>query len=93
MSHRSSVFFNYKKNKAWAENLHIVMQLGLTMVGCILLCLYIGYKLDNWLETKGIFTTIFILFGIIGGANTAYRQILEITESDKDITGDSSKNG
>ena len=73
------MFFDYKKNRPWAENLQIVMQLGLTMAGCILFCLYIGLKLDDWLGTKGIFVTIFILLGVVGGAVTAYRQIMEVT--------------
>lgn len=71
-------FFDYKKNEAWAENLSIVMQLGLTMAGCILFCFYIGYKLDGWLGTRGVFVTIFILLGIVGGGLVVYRQIMEI---------------
>ncbi len=77
------MFFDYKKNRPWAENLQIVMQLGLTMAGCILFCLYIGLKLDDWLGTKGIFVTIFILLGVVGGAVTAYRQIMEVTPKTK----------
>jgi ATP synthase protein I len=72
--------FDYKKNRAWAENFQIVMQLGLTMVGCILFCFYIGYKLDKWLGTKGIFVSIFILLGVVGGGAVAYRQIIEVFE-------------
>jgi F0F1-type ATP synthase assembly protein I len=75
--------FDYKKNRAWAENLQIVTQLGLTMVGCILFCFYIGYKLDNWLGTKGIFVSIFIILGVIGGGAVAYRQIQEIFDEKK----------
>jgi len=75
--------FNYKKNGVWAENLTIVMQLGLTMVGCIFFCFFIGRYLDKWLGTKGVFVIIFTILGIIGGGNTAYRQILEITKSGK----------
>ncbi len=72
------MFFDYKKNRPWAENLQIVMQLGLTMAGCILFCFYIGLKVDEWLGTKGVFVTIFILFGVVGGAVTTYRQIMEV---------------
>jgi ATP synthase protein I len=75
--------FDYKKNKAWAENFQIVMQLGLTMVGCILFCFYIGYKLDSWLGTKGVFVSIFILLGVVGGGAVAYRQINEVFEEKK----------
>lgn len=77
--------FDYKKNRAWAENLQIVTQLGLTMVGCILFCFYIGYKLDNWLGTKGIFVSIFIILGVIGGGAVAYRQIQEIFDEKKSL--------
>lgn len=74
--------FNYKKNRDWAENLTIVMQLGLTMVGCIGFCFFIGLQLDKWIGSKGIFVTIFTILGIIGGGNVAYRQIMEIFEDD-----------
>ncbi len=59
------------------------MQLGLTMVGCIAFCLFVGWKIDKWLGLKGIFSSIFIILGIIGGGAVAYRQILEIMEADK----------
>ena len=89
------MFVDYKKNRPWAENLQIVMQLGLTMAGCILFCLYIGLKLDEWLGTKGIFITIFILLGVVGGAVTAYRQIMEVTPKKNKDSKDtnSSENG
>jgi F0F1-type ATP synthase assembly protein I len=55
------------------------MQLGLTMAGCIIICFFIGLYLDRVLGTKGIFITLFIILGVIGGGITAYRQTLEIT--------------
>ncbi len=55
----------------------LLTQLGLTMVGSILLCFAIGYYLDKWLETKGLFIAIFIILGIAGGGYNAYRQIME----------------
>ena len=84
--------FNYKKNRAWAENLTIVMQLGLTMAGCILFCFFVGFYLDKWLGTKGIFVAIFTVLGVIGGANVAYRQVMEIFKP-KDKDGPQSNNG
>ena len=74
------MFFNYKKNRVWAENLTIVMQIGLTMAGCIVFCFFLGLYLDKWLGTKGIFVTIFTILGVIGGGITVYRQILEVIE-------------
>ena len=75
--------FDFKNNKNWASHLQIVMQLGLTMVGCIAFCFFIGRYLDSWLGTKGLMVTIFTVLGVIGGAVTAYRQILETLDSDK----------
>ncbi len=80
MPKRKKKIFDYNKDRAWVENLYIVSQLGLTMVGCIALCFFIGLYIDKWLGTRGVFITIFIILGVIGGANVVYRQILEITE-------------
>ena len=74
------MFFNYKKNRAWSENLTIVMQIGLTMAGCIVFCFFVGLYLDKWLGIKGIFVTIFTILGVIGGGVTVYRQIMEVIE-------------
>lgn len=80
MRKRSRKFFNYGKNRAWAENLSIVMQIGLTMAGCIGFCFFVGLYLDRWLSTRGIFVTVFTILGVIGGANVVYRQITEIMD-------------
>jgi hypothetical protein len=90
-STRKRCLFDYKRNRDWAENLTIVMQLGLTMAGCIVFCFFVGRGLDKWLGFNGVFTTIFILLGIAGGANVCYRQILEITEPKNKV--DSDENG
>lgn len=75
--------FNFKQTGKITEDLSIIMQLGLTMAGCIIFCLFAGLYLDRFLGTRGIFTTIFIILGVVGGGVTVYRQILEITESNK----------
>ena len=89
--------FNYRKNRAWAESLHIVLQVGLTMAGCIVFCFFVGYYLDKWLGTRGIFVTVFIILGVIGGANVTYRQIMEITadnsEGNQKTSEEESANG
>lgn len=64
--------------KAVWDNLALVMQVGLTVAGSVLFCFAVGYWLDRWLGTKGLFITIFILLGIAGGGYTAYRQIMEL---------------
>ncbi|MBW1747583.1 MAG: AtpZ/AtpI family protein [Deltaproteobacteria bacterium] len=83
--------FNYKKNRPWIENLSIITQFGLTMVGCIFFCFFIGRYLDKFLGTKGIFVAIFTVLGVIGGGIVVYRQILEVTENKEE--NDNSGNG
>lgn len=73
----------YKKRRQWFEHVAVVSQIGLTLAGCIVFCFFIGRALDNWLGTKGVFISIFILLGIAGGANVAYRQIMRVTEQDR----------
>lgn len=86
------MFFDFKKNRDWAEHLTVVMQVGLTIAGCIGFCFWVGYHLDRWLGTKGIFLIIFTLFGVIGGANVAYRQIMKVLEEEEEKK-ESSDNG
>ena len=78
------MLLNYKKNRVWAENLTIVMQIGLTMAGCIVFCFFVGLYLDKWLGIRGIFVTIFTVLGVIGGGVTVYRQIMEVIEDKRD---------
>ena len=72
-----------KKHRQWAEHLSVVMQIGLTIAGCIVFCFFIGRFLDRWLGTRGVFITIFVLLGVVGGANVAYRQIMDVLQADQ----------
>ena len=76
--------FNYDKNRPWVENLSVVMQIGLTMAGCIVFCFFVGLYLDKWVGTKGIFVTVFTILGVVGGAVTVYRQIIEVIDAKSD---------
>jgi len=79
--------FDYKKNRPWAENMQIIMQLGLTMVGCVGFCFYIGFQIDKWFEIKGLFVTVFTILGVIGGGVVVYKQIMEIFEDENSQNG------
>ncbi len=85
--------FDYNKNRVWTENLQIVMQIGLTMAGCIIFCFYIGYLIDGWLGTRGVFITIFTLLGVVGGANVVYRQIMAVTDPKADKPDEENRDG
>lgn len=69
-----------KEYKDLMQQTGLTIQLGLTMAGCIFFCFGVGYYLDKWLGTRGLFITIFIILGIIGGGYTVYRQICEISD-------------
>jgi ATP synthase protein I len=82
----SLVAWRGKDDREAMDLLALTIQIGLTMVGCIIFCFAVGYFLDKWLGTKGIFLTIFTLLGIVGGGVTVYRQIMSI-ENDPDDHG------
>lgn len=73
---------DYRKHRPWAESLSIVLQIGLTMAGCIVSCFFAGRYLDRWLGSGGLLTVLLTLFGIVGGAVVSYRQIMEILTSE-----------
>jgi ATP synthase protein I len=73
-----------KETRKILEQLTMVSQLGLTMVGSIGLGFAIGFYLDKWLGTRGIFLTLFILLGIGGGGYTVYQQIRELGDSESE---------
>ncbi|MFC1494577.1 AtpZ/AtpI family protein, partial [Thermodesulfobacteriota bacterium] len=60
------------------------------------LCFTIGYFLDKWFGTKGLFITIFIILGVIGGGVTVYSQIDEVLDfngTKKKSPPENNKNG
>ena len=75
---------DYRKHRPWAENLSIVLQIGLTMAGCIVACFFAGRYLDRLLDSGGLMTILATLFGIIGGAVVCYRQIMETVKDRSD---------
>lgn len=78
----------FKETRDSIEYLALVSQVGLTMAGSIGLCFAIGYFLDRWLGTRGIFLVIFILLGVIGGAATVYHQVMKLEKYQDGTDGD-----
>ncbi|KIX15816.1 ATP synthase [Dethiosulfatarculus sandiegensis] len=70
-----------KPPRAVWDHLALVTQVGLTFAGSLLLCFAVGYWLDEWLGTKGLFITVFILLGVAGGGYTVYRQIMALDDT------------
>ena len=56
---------------------------GLHLVTATFVGLVIGYFLDKWLNTRPIFTIIFLIFGIAAGYKNMYIEIKGIHDNDK----------
>ncbi len=79
---RRGIFKRSRDDAGLMKDLAIVSQLGFIMAGSIGLSVWVGYKLDAWLQAHGIVLTLFILFGIVGGGWTVYRQIQDLYKTD-----------
>jgi F0F1-type ATP synthase assembly protein I len=78
-----SMRFNYNKHRPWLDSVAVLMQIGLTMAGCIVFCFFVGLYLDRWLGVRGIFVSVFTVLGVIGGGVTVYRQIREMLKPNR----------
>jgi len=52
--------------KAISRAIGVMTQLGLTVLSCMAVSLFIGYQLDRWLNTSPILLIIFTLIGCGG---------------------------
>ena len=55
---------NYKDT---LKNLTLISQIGISVITPILLGVFIGQLIDNWVGTQGIFVIIFIILGAGAG--------------------------
>jgi len=74
----SGLLFDFKGSQEWIKDLALISQLGLTMAGSVVFCLFVGLYLDRWLGTGGLFLILFIVLGILGGGVAVYRQLQEV---------------
>ena len=58
--------------------LTLITEIGFTMVANIFLGLFIGNKIDQWLDKSPLFLFLFIVLGIFSGINMVYRLIKKI---------------
>ena len=57
--------------------------LGIQLTATILILLYIGIKIDDWLHTGFIFTLICTFIGFFGGFYSFYLEIQKLGKKDK----------
>jgi F0F1-type ATP synthase assembly protein I len=72
-----------KEKVSIMKNIALITQIGVTIISTILVALFIGKKLDEWLGTGVIFTLIFLLLGIATSFMTILR--LGLKEENKPI--------
>jgi ATP synthase protein I len=74
-----------EKDKRLMRMLGALSTVGLVLVFAMVIGLYVGIKIDQWLGTSPWFTGIFLLFGIIGGFRNLFVYAKRSQESfDKD---------
>jgi len=71
-----------KDNIGVLKALALLSQVGISIVVPIVICVWFGNKLDEWLGTKVIFLIFFTILGVISGFKSAYR-LLMATEKDR----------
>lgn len=62
--------------KAVIKGITMITQIGISMMVPIFLCVFLGLKLDEWLNTNFL-VFVFLLLGIV----TAFRNIYILTKS------------
>ncbi len=65
------------------KNVILISQLAISLISPILLALFIGVKLDEWLGYDGIFSIILLILGVIAGFMNAYNIIMATNRDDK----------
>jgi len=80
---------NRESMRAWS----LILQLGISMIVPIMLCLFLGIWLDKVFGTKPVIMIVFIILGVCAGFRSVYVLTKEFFE-DKDsyINTDDYKN-
>ena len=61
----------------------LMSQVGITMVANIMVGLFIGKYLDQWLHTSPLFLLLFIFIWFFSGIKSVYLLIIKIDKRDK----------
>ncbi|MGB0838650.1 MAG: AtpZ/AtpI family protein [Chitinophagales bacterium] len=63
------------KDKRPVNNYMHYSGMAFQMMATMLVCAYLGIKLDEWFVTKALFTIIFLLLGVIGSMYTVIKSV------------------
>ncbi len=76
----SKKFLDAKELKDLTQHLGLVTHLGLTMVAAIGIGFALGYYLDRWTGSRGLWKAIFIPIGALSGFWAVYKTIVATGE-------------
>ena len=65
--------------------------IGIQLTATILILLYIGIKIDDWLNTEFIFTLVCTLIGFVGGFYSFILEVKKLNKKDKEPGSDDVK--
>ena len=68
------------KQKKAIEQLAVVSGFALTMIVIIGVCVFLGIKLDEFINTSPLFTIIFSVFGIFAGIFNLIRSVSKLED-------------
>lgn len=68
------------KQKSNLEQLAVVSGFAFTMIVIIGVCVFLGIKLDEYVNTSPLFTIIFSVFGIFTGILNLIRTVSKMEE-------------
>ncbi len=69
---------NPRELKDLAEHLSLVSQVGLTMVAAIGIGFALGYYLDLWTDSRGLWKAVFIPMGALSGFWAVYKILVAV---------------
>ncbi len=75
-----------KDKKKFLKSLGVLSSIGISVVLAILIGVFIGVKLDEWLGTKPWFFFIFLFIGIVAGFRNVF--VIVTREIRKDGSGE-----
>jgi F0F1-type ATP synthase assembly protein I len=73
--------------RGFFQYLMLVTQIGLAIASGAIIGVLLGVFLDKKLNLNGVFTVVFLVFGLIGGFKAAYESIKKLQDRDTDARG------
>lgn len=67
-----------QKTLSALKSLSLITEIGFAMVANIFVGIFIGNRLDQWLNLAPIFTFIFSILGVLSGIRTVYALIMKL---------------